>query len=91
MTSVAIADLEHVINLIGYISHFHHLMCFHLISIYQNTMSVQEEEILIPENMDETNEAFQASIYLFKANSRNTRERSEICSKLTIKSPERRH
>ena len=33
----------------------------------------------------------QAGIYLFKANNRNTRTMCEICSKLTIKSPERRH
>ena len=31
------------------------------------------------------------NIYLFKLNSRNTRKRCEICSKLTIKTPERRH
>ena len=30
------------------------------------------------------------SIYLFKVNSRNSRTRYEICSKLTIKTPERR-
>ena len=30
-------------------------------------------------------------IYLFKLNNRNTRKRCEICSKLTIKTPERRH
>ena len=29
-------------------------------------------------------------IYLFKVNSRNTRTICEICSKLTIKTPERR-
>ena len=28
--------------------------------------------------------------YMFKANNRNTRTRCEICSKLTIKTPERR-
>ena len=28
---------------------------------------------------------------MFKVNNRNTRTRSEICSKLTIKIPERRH
>ena len=28
---------------------------------------------------------------MFKVNSRNTRTRCEICSKLTIKTPERRH
>ena len=32
-----------------------------------------------------------ASIYLHKVNNRNTRKRCEICSKLTIKTPERRH
>ena len=31
-----------------------------------------------------------AGIYLFKVNNRNTRTRCEICSKLTIKTPERR-
>ena len=30
-------------------------------------------------------------IYLLKVNNRNTKTRSEICSKLTIKIPERRH
>ena len=29
-------------------------------------------------------------IYLFKVNNRNTRARCEICSKLTVKTPERR-
>ena len=31
-----------------------------------------------------------ANIYLFKVNNRNTRKRCEICSRLTIKTPERR-
>ena len=31
-----------------------------------------------------------ANIFLFKVNNRNTRKRCEICSKLTIKTPERR-
>ena len=31
------------------------------------------------------------SIYLLKVNNRNTRTRCEICSKLTIKTPKRRH
>ena len=34
---------------------------------------------------------YPASIYLLKVNNRNTRTRCEICSKLTIKTPERRH
>ena len=33
---------------------------------------------------------FTANIYLFKAKSRNTRKSCEICSKLKIKTPERR-
>ena len=31
-----------------------------------------------------------SNIYLFKVNNGNTRKRFEICSKLTIKTPERR-
>ena len=31
-----------------------------------------------------------AGNYMFKVNNRNTRTRSEVCSKLTIKIPERR-
>ena len=31
-----------------------------------------------------------ANIYLLKVNKRNTRKRPDICSKLTIKIPERR-
>ena len=34
---------------------------------------------------------FPASTCLFKVNNRNIRKRCEICSKLTIKTPERRH
>ena len=34
---------------------------------------------------------YPTNIYLFKVNSRITRKRYEICSKLTIKKPERRH
>ena len=33
---------------------------------------------------------YPAGIYLLKVNNRNTRTRCEICSKLTIKTPERR-
>ena len=35
-------------------------------------------------------EIFPAGIYLLKVNNRNTRTRSEICSKLAIKTQERR-
>ena len=34
---------------------------------------------------------YPAGIYLLKVNNRKTRTRCEICSKLTIKTPERRH
>ena len=34
---------------------------------------------------------FPAGNYMFKVNNRNTRARCEICLKLTIKTPERRH
>ena len=34
---------------------------------------------------------YPADIYLFKVNNRNTRTSCEICSKLTIKTSERRH
>ena len=34
---------------------------------------------------------FPAGNYIFKVNNRNTRTRCEICSKLTIKIPERRY
>ena len=34
---------------------------------------------------------FPAGIYMLKVNNRNTRTRYEICSKLTIKTPERRY
>ena len=34
---------------------------------------------------------FPVSIYMFKVNNKNTRTRCEICLKLTIKTPQRRH
>ena len=34
---------------------------------------------------------FTAGNYLLKVNNRNTRTRSEICSKLTLKTPEQSH
>ena len=37
------------------------------------------------------NEKCPTNIYLFNVNNRNTTKRCEICSKLTIKTPERRH
>ena len=43
-----------------------------------------QNEISIYKNVNPPN------IYLFKINNRNTRKRCEICSKLTIKTPEPR-
>ena len=34
---------------------------------------------------------FPASIYMFRVNNRNTKTRCEICSKLTMKTAERRY
>ena len=39
----------------------------------------------------ETVQLYPTGNYMFKVNNRNTRTRCEICSKLTIKIPERRH
>ena len=39
----------------------------------------------------EISENISANIYLFKVNNGNTRKKYEICSKLTVKTPERRH
>ena len=38
-----------------------------------------------------TKSNFPVGIYLLKVNNRNTRSRNEICSKLTVKIPKRRH
>ena len=40
--------------------------------------------------MYQINALIPAGIYLLKVNNKNTRTRCEICSKLTIKTPERR-
>ena len=37
-----------------------------------------------------SSDSFPPNIYLFKVSNKNTRKRCEICSKLTIKTPERR-
>ena len=41
--------------------------------------------------MEDLVENITTNIYLFKINNKNTRKRCETCSKLTIKTPERRH
>ena len=40
--------------------------------------------------LNKASASFPANIHLFKVNSRSTRQRCEICSKLTVKTPERR-
>ena len=51
---------------------------------YQNRLSVWLEVLYgVSQNP--------AGNYMFKVNNRNTRRRCEICLKLTIKTPERRH
>ena len=42
-------------------------------------------------NCNRFNNKHLANIYLFKIDNKNTRKRCEICSKLTIKTTERRH
>ena len=39
---------------------------------------------------DNGKRSYPANIYLLKVNNRNTRERFEMCSKLTMKTPEQR-
>ena len=41
--------------------------------------------------LSKTLEIIPVNNFLFKINNRNTRKRCEICSKLKIKTPERRH
>ena len=48
-------------------------------------------EVRMMHNLDAFLHYCPAGIYLLKVNNRNTRTRCEICSKLTIKIPERRH
>ena len=38
-----------------------------------------------------TSKCYPVGIYMFKVSNRNTRSRCEVYSKLTIKTPERRH
>ena len=56
------------------------------VNLYSNQIQALYFRMII-----ETYIFFPASIYLFKANITNTRKWCEICSKLTIKTPERRY
>ena len=69
------------------------------------TLSYRSPQLwsLLPEHMRQINsfDQFKRSVrqwvsnpagnYMFKVTNKNTRARCEICSKLTIKTPERRH
>ena len=66
-------------------------LTFHIIQnqnliLQRNVSSLQNSTIFSTTIMTKD----PVSIYLLKVNNRNTRTRSEICSKLTIKTPERR-
>ena len=47
--------------------------------------------LLNPRKKTKYDLAYSAGIYLLKVNNRNPRATCEICSKLTIKTPQRRH
>ena len=55
----------------------------------QHWVEIDQLDFLINENLFEVIHN-PAGNYMFKVNNKNTRTRCEICSKLTIKMPERR-
>ena len=63
-----------------------------LVNIHSNFISffntVKETKLIFSKSKEHL---FPGNIYLFKDNNRNSRKRCEICLKLTIKTPERRH
>ena len=62
------------------------------VNIKDNRMSqfraCSQTSVLILSKFEQIN--YTVEIYMFKVNNRNTRTSCEICSKLTIKTPERR-
>ena len=58
--------------------HFQHFLRFVFFNFFWNVLSNHFTKHIYP-----------VGIYMFKVNNRNTRTRYEICSKLTIKTPER--
>ena len=67
-----------------------------LLKIVIQSVCRQESKLIVPElvfiysRSSDKNEN-PANVYLFKVNNKNTRKMCEICSKLTIKTTERRH
>ena len=60
------------------------LMWFSWLAVSNSVLKSSHNALLLVNN-------FSTNIYLLRVNDRNTRKRYELCSKLTIKSPERRH
>ena len=58
---------------------------------YFNLLTFHQPQHLCDVIMSMTIYGVRAGNYIFKVNNRNTRTRCEICSKLTIKIPKRRH
>ena len=58
---------------------------------YSIITSIVQKKCLISNKNVTSGKHFLADIYLFKVNNRSPRKRCEIYSKLTIKTPERRH
>ena len=53
--------------------------------------SARDRHQILPLILNEFERVHRVGIYLLKVNNRNTSTRCEICSKLTIKTTERRH
>ena len=72
---------------------FSFIELFHIVSTYcvKFTSKGETKEVLIELLVKIDLLRILANIYLFKFNNRNLRKRCEICSKLTIKTPERCH
>ena len=63
---------------------------FCLLCSLQSPVFQEETDYLYRHSRDST-KANPTGNYMFKVNNRNTRKRCKICSKLTIKTPERSH
>ena len=62
-----------------------------LLAYLQSISLGQRDGVFVESTNKHQMKAIPAGIYLLKVNNRNTRTRCVICSKLTIKTPERRH
>ena len=83
-----------MVNLIGQITHRAHIPVPESIypPLYKPAVKWVHIGVVFGKRISISREyAAPVSIYLFKVSNRNTRKRCEICSKLTIKTPERGH